>query len=97
MQVNLRLNYRVQVSRMIITPLAAARAVVERTSGTSAPEVSTHSALLLLTRNSRHRTPGAHLIYSGPDSSLLPPRHRCYGLLSSALSRLVLESRRNSY
>jgi hypothetical protein len=55
----LRSNYRVQVSkrvhvsRIVITPLAAARAV-GRMSGSSAPDPGAHSRILLLVRNSGH-------------------------------------------
>ena len=94
---SLRSCYRVQVSRIMITSLAAARAISDRTSSASAPDEGTHSGSLLLMRNSRHHIHGSHLLYSGADWSLPPPRHRCYALLSSALSRLVLESSANSY
>jgi hypothetical protein len=47
--------------------------------------------------NSKHSKLYAHSVAVGANSSLLTPRHRCYALLSSALSRLVLERECNSY
>ena len=96
---SLRFEYQVQVSRMM--PVLSGRRVnvVGGKTFASSPHVGAHSSLLPM-RNSKHRsiyTFNTHLTYSGAANSLLPPRHRCYALLSSVLSRLVRESRRNSY
>ena len=97
MQMKLGSSYRVQVSRVqvsrvhvsriVLTPSAAARMVVEQSLGGSAPEVGTHSSFLLrTTRNSRRISPCTHFFPDDADCSLLHPHHRCYALLSSALS-----------
>jgi hypothetical protein len=90
----LRSNYRVQVSRMVLTPLNVACG--SGGTGNISPRWCS-AQLFSLTCNSKHRNLYAHFIVTGANSSLLPPRHRCYALLSSALSRLVWETRRNSY
>ena len=96
MQVKLSANYRVHVSRMMLTPLNASWVDSAGLLSTSVPERATHFApSSCVTAGTAHHN--AHFIFSGSDSSLLPPGHRCYALLSSALSRLVWESRGNSY
>src|SRR5579859_7164797 len=103
MQMKLRGDYRVQVSkrvhvsRIVLTPLAAARTVLGLTSGGSAPNPGTHSRILLHVRNSRCMVYQRPLFFLWHGLSLQPPRHPCYALLSSALSRLVRETSRNSY
>jgi hypothetical protein len=92
--VKLRSNYRVQVSRMVLTPLNVACG--SDGTGNISPTLC-NAQLFSLTRNSKHKNLYAHFIVTGANSSLLPPRHRCYTPLSSALSRLVRETRRNSY
>ena len=95
---SLRSEYQVQVSRMMPF-LSVCRVNVGGKTFASSPHVGAHSSLLPM-RNSKHRsiyTFNTHLTDSGAVNSLLPPRHRCYALLSSVLSRLVRESRRNSY
>jgi hypothetical protein len=77
-------NYRVQVSRMM--PFLSVRWMDEREKvATSVPDDGAH-CLPLLMRNSKHRSIYTHFASSGVDLSLLTPRHRCYALLSSALS-----------
>jgi hypothetical protein len=95
---NLITKSQVQVSRMI-PHLSVWDVNFGRNAVPSAPHVNAHSSFLLM-RNSKHRslyTFNTHLVDYGADLSLLPPRHRCYALLSSGLSRLVRESQRNSY
>jgi hypothetical protein len=92
---NLRFKSQVQVSRMM--PLLSVCPMDDRENAVaSVPDDGAHGSLLL-TRNSKHRRFYAHFAASGVDSPLLTPRQRCYALLSLTLSRLVLESRRNSY
>jgi len=91
MQVKLVSNYRVQVSRVqvsriVFTPLIAARAICGTIFRRFSPRCNHAQELLLHTRNSRRFSPYAHFSPDDADCSLLPPRHRCYALLSSALS-----------
>src|ERR1700744_5330810 len=96
MQGKLRSNYRVQVSRMMIAPSSVTDVVSDGTATASDPDDVPHARLLsCVTVDTSY--PNAHSIFVSADSSLLPPRHRYYALLSSALSRLVRETRRNSY
>ncbi len=88
-------GYRVHVSRMMLIPFGAAgvRCVQD---GNSAPKRVTHFAV---SSSVTADAPVAsiHWILYGANSSLLPPRHRCYEPLSAALSALARESRANSY
>src|ERR1700722_7590176 len=88
--------YRVQVSRMMPLPSRVVCLTSTETSVTSVPDGVAHysassdvTASISLLR--------AHSIITGANSSLPPPRHRCYGLLSPALSLHVWKSRCNSY
>jgi hypothetical protein len=90
------LEDQVQVSRMIPFPFREARFVPADTQVTSVPDDGAH------VNSSSCVTADAicsrvHSIDFGANSSLPPPRHRCYGLLSSALSLLVRKSQCNSY
>ena len=84
---------QVQVSRMMSLPFRAMSVVPVGTLATSVPERNAHS-LFSSPVTAGTIGPGAHFIVSGANS---PPRHRCYALLSPALSRLVRESHCNSY
>ena len=84
------LENQVQVSRMTVL-LSMCRADVAGKAVSSAPHVDAHVSLLHM-RNSEHRsicTLNAHFVDYDAVISLRSPRHRCYALLSSALSWLV--------
>src|ERR1700722_2919811 len=70
--------------------------IMPRECGSSGPNGVTHA-----TSSSRVTADtqciDVRFVYSGANLSLTPPRHRCYALLSSALSRHVRETRPNSY
>ena len=101
MQVKLRTNYRVQVSKRVhvsrIVPSPSREIPVVLVNCVVFSSRRCDALHFLLMCNSRHRYLCAHFIVAGANLSLLPPRHRCYALLSSALSRLVRETRGNSY
>jgi hypothetical protein len=80
----LRYNYRVQVSRMIFTSFALTRVTPDAGRGISARRCC--AQLFLLLRNSRRFALIVHFIVEDANFSLLPPRHRCYALLSPSLS-----------
>jgi hypothetical protein len=82
--------------RMVPLPSQVMCVVPAEALATSVPNDSTHS------HSSSCVTAGAlcidtHSIASDANSSLPPPRHRCYGLLSPGLSLLVRKSQCNSY
>ena len=93
---NLGSNYRVQVSRMMTAPFGVTDVICGETATGSDPDAVPHfRASSCVTADTFNHS--AHFFSSGADSSLLPPRHRCYALLSSGLSGLVPETHRNSY
>src|SRR5579872_2445013 len=87
-------SYRVQVSRLMLSPFGAIAA------GRGQAEISPKTCdafRFLLVRNSGRTSNSARFLPSGANSSLLSPRHRCYAPLSARLLRLVGESGTNSY
>jgi hypothetical protein len=90
------LEDQVQVSRMMSLPFRVVRSVPAETLVTSVPDDGAHvNSSSCVTADAISNR--AHSIDSGANSSLPPPRHRCYRLLSSALSLLVRKSHCNSY
>ena len=61
---------RVQVSRIVFTPSGAARTVTEHSSGTSAPDVMTHSYSSSSQVTAGASVTSAHLHFDGAGSSL---------------------------
>ena len=102
MQVKLLSNFQVQVSkrvhvsRIVLTPFAAARTISDDRQAVQL-QTQVRTTLFLPIRNSKHRSIYAHFAVSDANWSLLTPRHRCYALLSSAMSPLVRETSGNSY
>ena len=89
-----QVSKRVHVSRIVLTPF---NVTVDFLRPDDVSPTRWYARTILLIRNSRHRTLYVHLILSDANDSLLSPRHRCYALLSSAMSGLVRETSCNSY
>src|ERR1700733_6760042 len=88
--------YRVQVSRMMSLPSHMVSLISTETPVTSEPNgIAHYIASSGVTADASLLS--AHSIVTGANASLPPPRHRCYGLLSPALSLHVWKSRCNSY
>ena len=89
------LRDQVQVSRMMHSSYRMSASWADALA-TSVPDDATQgSSSSCVTADAKRHS--AHLILSSANSSLPPPRRRCYGLLSSALSLLVRKSQCNSY